>query len=43
MAPKKYGEKIEIETAQPLTLAFQLPSRAPERVQLESNERSLEE
>jgi hypothetical protein len=43
MAPKKYGEKIEIDTAQPLTLAFQLPSRAPERVQLESNERSLEE
>jgi methionine synthase II (cobalamin-independent) len=43
MAPKKYGDKIEIDTAQPLTLAFQLPSRAPERVQLESNERSLEE
>ena len=40
MAPKKYGDKIEIDTAQPLTLAFQLPSRAPERVQLESNERT---
>jgi hypothetical protein len=37
MAPKKYGDKIEIETAQPLTLAFQLPSRQPEQVQLESN------
>jgi hypothetical protein len=34
MAPKKYGEKIEIETAQPLTLAFQLPSR---RIELEEN------
>jgi hypothetical protein len=44
MAPKKYGEKIEVETSQPLTLAFQLPSRATERVQLESNERTaLEE
>jgi hypothetical protein len=44
MAPKKYGDKIEVETSQPLTLAFQLPSRAPERVQLESNERtSIEE
>jgi hypothetical protein len=43
IAPKKYGDKIEVETSQPLTLAFQLPSRAPERVQLESNERSLEE
>jgi hypothetical protein len=37
MAPKKYGDKIEIETAQPLTLAFQLPKREPEQVQLESN------
>jgi hypothetical protein len=37
MAPKKYGDKIEIETAQPLTLSFQLPSRQPEQVQLESN------
>jgi hypothetical protein len=44
MAPKKYGDKIEVETSQPITLAFQLPSRAPERVQLESNERtSIEE
>jgi hypothetical protein len=34
MAPKKYGEKIEIETAQPLTLAFQLPTR---RIELEEN------
>ena len=34
MAPKKYGEKIEIETAQPLTLAFQLPSR---KIELEEN------
>lgn len=42
MAPKKYGEKIEIETAQPLTLAFQLPSRAPERIELESNQKTLE-
>ena len=40
MAPKKYGDKIEIDTAQPLTLAFQLPSRSTERVQLESNERT---
>lgn len=38
MAPKKYGDKIEIETAQPLTLAFQLPKREPEQVQLESND-----
>lgn len=36
MAPKKYGEKIELETSQPLTLAFQLPSRNRERVELES-------
>ena len=36
MAPKKYGEKIELETSQPLTLAFQLPSRSMERVELES-------
>jgi len=42
MAPKKYGDKIEIETAQPLTLAFQLPSRAPERIELESNQKTLE-
>jgi len=34
MAPKKYGEKIEIETSQPLTLAFQLPTR---RIELEEN------
>lgn len=38
MAPKKYGDKIEIETAQPLTLAFTLPTRQPEQVQLESND-----
>ena len=37
MAPKKYGEKIEIETAQPLTLAFQLPQRQAEQVTLEDN------
>lgn len=37
MAPKKYGEKIEIETAQPLTLSFQLPTRQPEQVTLEDN------
>lgn len=37
MAPKKYGEKIEIETAQPLTLSFQLPSRQAEQVTLEDN------
>jgi len=36
MAPKKYGEKIEIETAQPLTLAFQLPTR---KIELEENQR----
>jgi hypothetical protein len=42
MAPKKYGDKIEIDTAQPLTLAFQLPSRAPERIELESNQKTLE-
>jgi len=40
MAPKKYGDKIEVETSQPLTLAFQLPSRSTERVQLESNDRT---
>ena len=37
MAPKKYGDKIELETAQPLTLAFQLPSRETEQVTLEDN------
>ena len=37
MAPKKYGDKIELETAQPLTLAFQLPSREAEQVTLEDN------
>lgn len=42
MAPKKYGDKIEIDTAQPLTLAFQLPSRAPERIELESNQKTIE-
>jgi methionine synthase II (cobalamin-independent) len=42
MAPKKYGDKIEIDTAQPLTLAFQLPSRATERIELESNQKTIE-
>lgn len=37
MAPKKYGDKIEIDTAQPLTLSFQLPSRQAEQVTLEDN------
>lgn len=37
MAPKKYGEKVEIETSQPLTLAFQLPSRSREQIELEDN------
>ena len=37
MAPKKYGEKVEIETSQPLTLAFQLPARNREQVELEDN------
>ena len=36
MAPKKYGEKVEIETSQPLTLAFQLPARSREQIELES-------
>lgn len=37
MAPKKYGEKVEIETSQPLTLAFQLPARSREQVELEDS------
>ncbi len=37
MAPKKYGDKIEIDTAQPITLAFQLPSRQAERIELEDS------
>lgn len=37
MAPKKYGDKIEIETAQPLTLSFTLPTRTPEKIELEEN------
>lgn len=35
MAPKKYGDKIEVETSQPLTLAFSLPARTPEKIELE--------
>jgi len=37
IAPKKYGDKVEIETSQPLTLAFQLPPRQAERVELEDS------
>ena len=43
MAPKKYGDKIELETAQPLTLAFQLPSRETEQVTLENNKLELDQ
>jgi hypothetical protein len=37
MAPKKYGDKIEIDTAQPITLAFQLPSRSAQQIELEES------
>jgi hypothetical protein len=37
MAPKKYGDKIEIDTAQPITLAFHLPSRATQQIELEES------
>lgn len=42
MAPKKYGEKIEIDTAQPLTLAFTLPTRKTEHIELESGKLPVE-